>query len=139
MREEIVIRENGTKRVMYHFDGPSLTRQEFKDECDLEKMIKRFSATPEGREALQRAQNFVGGRYEDVSSVPDYREAIELVKRADEAFEGLPSDIRKRFDHDPAKFIDFVDDPKNREELVSLGLVAKPADSVVKEPETPAG
>ena len=32
------------ERVQIFFDEPSLTRQEFKDECDLGLILKRFSA-----------------------------------------------------------------------------------------------
>ncbi len=136
MREEVIIRPNGTKRVIYHFDDPSLTRQEFKDDCDLEKILARFCSTPEGLEALANAQGYISGRFEDVSEVVDYRTSLDLVKRADEAFNGLPAQIRTKFDNDPAKFLDFVDDPKNEAELRSMGLLnpkvespAKPADA----------
>lgn len=138
MRTEVVIRENGSKRVMYHFDDPSLTRQEFKDECDLGKIIARFSATPEGLEQLQMARGFVQGRFEDVSGIPDYQTALNHVQRADEAFMRLPPLVRTKFDNDPAKFLDFVDDPKNFGELVSLGLADAPV-SVEKPVVSPAG
>lgn len=140
MREEIVIRENGSKRVIYHFDDPSLTRQEFKDECDLGKILERFSKTPDGLEALQNAQGFVQSRFEDVSEVYDFRTALEQVKRADEAFMRLPPVIRTRFENDPARFLDFVDDPNNLAELRQMGL-AKPEvpKAEVKKPETPTG
>lgn len=138
MREEVVVRENGTRRVMYHFDEPSLTRQEFKDECDLGLIIQKFSSNPEGLEAFLSARNFVQGRYEDVSAVVDYQTALAQVKQADEAFMRLPAQVRTRFDNDPAKFLDFVDDPKNLDELRKLGL-ANPVEEEVKKPETPAG
>jgi len=138
MREEVIIRENGRKRVIFHFDDPSLTRQEFKDDCDLAKIIERFSSNPEGLEALLNAQNYVQSRFDDVSGFVDYRTAIEQVQRAEEAFLKLPALVRTKFDNDPAKFLDFVDDPKNLDELRSLGL-AKPVEEVSKKPETPAG
>jgi hypothetical protein len=37
----------------------------------------------------------------------------------------LPANIRSRFDNDPAKLIDFMENPANREEAESLGLVNK--------------
>ena len=57
----------------------------------------------------------------------DYRSAFDQVKRADAAFEALPSMVRKRFNHDPAEFLDFCMDPKNQDELVALGLATKGA------------
>ena len=89
----MIIRENGRKRVIFHFDDPSLTRQEFKDDCDLAKIIERFSSNPEGLEALLNAQNYVQSRFDDVSGFVDYRTAIEQVQRAEEAFLKLPTCI----------------------------------------------
>jgi hypothetical protein len=38
-------------------------------------------------------------------------------------FEGLPSEIRKEFGHDPSKFLQYVQDPKNEEELAKRGIL----------------
>ena len=37
-------------------------------------------------------------------------------------FEELPATIRKKFENDPAKFLDFVNDERNADEMVELGL-----------------
>lgn len=130
MRVEISIRENGTKRVSHIFDDPSLTRQEFKDECDLAKIIARFSQSPEGLEALALARGYLEARFDDVSDVVDYRTALDQVRAADEAFMRLAPEVRSRFDNDAAKFLDFVDDPKNLDELRKMGLAnPKPVES----------
>lgn len=142
MRVETLIRENGSKRVMFHFDDPSLTRQEFKDECDLGKIIARFSASPEGREQLEMARGFISSRFEDVSDIPDYQTALNHVKLADEAFLRLPPLVRTRFDNDPARFLDFVDDSRNLDELRAMGLANPKVESPVKATEVakpPAG
>jgi len=52
----------------------------------------------------------------------DLREAIELQRSAGEAFLQLPSKIRDRFKNDPIEFLAFLDDPKNHQESVELGL-----------------
>ena len=39
-----------------------------------------------------------------------------------EAFNSLPSDIRKKFDNDPAEFLEFVSDEKNNDEMIQMGL-----------------
>lgn len=63
-------------RVQKFFTKPSLTRQEFKQECDLTYVLKKFSNDPHGMQALLAVQN---SRYEDVSDIPDYRTALESV------------------------------------------------------------
>lgn len=115
-------------RVQKFFVKPSLTRQEFKRECDLELTIKKFAKTPEGQLALRNAQGFASGvRFDDVSAVPDFRAARDAVIAAEASFEALPSIVRKRFDNDPAVFLDFATNPKNLDELRSMGLArAKP-------------
>lgn len=125
MGEKITVRPNGTKRVQYFTEGPSLTRQEFKDECDLGKILQRFGRTPEGMQLLENARGYVSERFDDVSGVLHYREALDAVKRAETVFDSLPVELRVRFDHSPEKFLNFVDDPKNLDELRTLGL-AKP-------------
>lgn len=130
------------ERIRYQkfFSKPSLTRQEFKDEADLGKTIKRFAKTPEGRRAIMNAQ-VAPGRYEDVSSVPDYRTALEQVELANRRFMALPALVRKRFDNDAALFLDFCSDPRNLPELRKLGLanpeVVKPVEG--GSPNAPAG
>lgn len=126
MGNVLTIREDGSKRVQYFCEGPSLTRQEFQDECDLGKIIARFSATPEGLEQLQIAQGYVQSRFDDVSEIPDYRTALDQVKRAEEAFLRLPPKVRTRFDNDPALFLDFIDNPANHGELYDMGLAERP-------------
>lgn len=114
-------------RVKKMFYKPSLTRQEFKDECDLALTLKRFGKTPEGRRALANAQGFVEGlQFGDVTGVPDFRAARDAVNAANAKFMALPAIVRRRFENDPAQFLDFCRDPKNLDEARSLGL-CKPA------------
>jgi len=124
----------GRPRVQKFFNKPSLTRQEFRDECDLGKVVKRFAKTPEGRLAIQQAQGAAGGEYGDFANVPDFRTSRDIVLRAEKAFMRLPAKLRARFQHDTAGFLDFMQDPKNLEEIRALGL-AKP---VVEEPKAVA-
>ena len=41
-------------------------------------------------------------------------------------FDNLPSDVRNRFNNNPAQLLDFVADPENKEEAIELGLLPKP-------------
>lgn len=115
-----------SKRVQKVFSKPSKTKQSFKDECDINKIMKRFKKIM-GAEYLNRYQGYVGGEFGDFSMVGDYRSAIEQVNRAKEVFGALPSKVRARFSNDPAEFLDFVQNPANADEMVSLGLATKRA------------
>jgi len=61
--------------------------------------------------------------YGDFSSVPNYQEALNIVRIAQEQFNGLDASVRNRFDNDPAKFLDFATNPENVEQMAKMGLL----------------
>lgn len=95
---------------------PSRTKQEFAEEADINNIMERYTFTgqlPEG----------VTGTYGDFSEMGTFHEAQEIVAKAQQQFEALPGPVRDRFDHDPAKMLEFVHDPKNYDEARALGLL----------------
>lgn len=100
--------------------GESRTKQSFKDECDVNVIMKRYAATgvlPPG--AAERA---AGARYLDCTGA-DYQEAMLLVAGAKSMFLQMPSALRDRFGNDPKLLMEFLENPKNLEEARKLGLV----------------
>ena len=61
---------------------------------------------------------------------------METVAKGKTMFEELPSSIRTKFENDPAKFLDFVQDKENLTEMQELGLAHKRTND--KEPSLPA-
>ena len=110
--------------------GKSMTKQSMAAECDIHNILRGYHKT-----GLVSHVSKHQGNYEDLTSIPDYHESINFILEAQESFNSLPSHIRKRFHNDPQAFIDFVDNPQNRDELVSMGLIPgeqnNTADSVV--------
>jgi len=104
-------------KVSVSFSKPSRTRQEFKDECDINNILRQYGVT-----GVLTHVNRATPLYEDVTSY-DYQEAMDLVANARSNFDALPSHIRTRFDNDPSKLLDFVQNPLNRAEAHSLGLL----------------
>lgn len=98
---------------------PSMTRQSEMAGCDIHNILKQFSQR--GFEELVR-ENAARGQYLDLTELPDYQDALDIVIRADNAFAALPSQIRDRFANDPARFIQFLSDPANQDEAIRLGL-----------------
>lgn len=114
---------------------PSLTKQAFKEECDINTIIERFGLgyqLPEGG-----ITNPVWGQ-DWTDAVPDFHTAVNKIAQAGEAFDALPAHVRARFHHDPGELVDFVSQKSNLEEARKLGLV--PPAPIVKEetPPTPA-
>lgn len=97
----------------------NLTRQEFKDDCDLNKIILRY--TPE---RLIESYNAFKGSFGDYSEVPDYQGMREQVLATDSWFASLPANIRSRFENDVSKIVSFLEDDNNYEEAVKLGLLS---------------
>lgn len=102
--------------------SPSLTQQSFKDECDVNLIVKRFKDVNGVDLSTQNIGFPQGMVFGDFTNVSDYRSAIEQVRRADEAFNSLDPKIRARFDNDPSKFLDFCSDAKNIDEMRKIGL-----------------
>lgn len=108
----------------------SLTKQEFKEECDANEILRRAA----NGQDLSSILNSRVAQYGDFTNVPDFRESMDLIARANSMFMELDWKLRERFGNDPARMIDFLNDPANREEAEKLGLVApkeqtKPAEA----------
>lgn len=114
------------KRVQVFFEEPSLTKQSFKNECDINLLMKKFKKIMNA-DYLTQYNGYVGGQFGDFSEVSDYRSALEQVRSAQAVFDALPAVVRKQFAHDPAEFLDFCQNPANAGKLVEWGLaVEKP-------------
>lgn len=110
-------------RVITPITGVSLTKQSFKDECDINNILKSYAKT-----GLLTHLNPNPGSYMDLTNIdPDYLQTLNTINEASDTFSLLPSQIRKKFDNDPLTFLTFVSNPANANELVSLGLANPPA------------
>lgn len=100
----------------------SMTQQSPKDECDINCIVERAKRGAD-ISALAKPDPIYG----DFTSIPEYREALQIVVDARNAFNGLDAFVRERFGNDPARMMDFLGDSANFDEAVRLGLV-KPKD-----------
>lgn len=96
---------------------PSLTKQSFAEEVDINTIVKRFGLTG------QLPENVAVPQYADFDQVVDYHSAMLQVRAAQEAFMKMPAHVRARFNHDAGALVDFVSDERNRAEAERLGLV----------------
>lgn len=94
------------------------TKQEFKDDCDINVLLKRYQETGSLEHVNQRQALFA-----DVSAM-DYQEAMNIIADARSAFLDLPAKVRDRFNNDPHEFLAFVEDPENAAEAGELGLLS---------------
>lgn len=118
--------------ILYNTD-PSLTRQEFRVHTDVDNVIKKYA-----KNGINPFLITKDAKFGDFTSVPSYQEALDLVNSAAEHFMKFDAIVRRRFDNDPGKLLQFLSDPNNRAEALSLGLLEKPKeDAEKKSPASP--
>lgn len=121
-----------TDRVRPTIDcGEGLTKQSFRDECDINFIMNKWKRTGEIPAAKVGSMR---PSYGDFSHPDDYMEACQRVIEANEAFDSLPSFLRDRFSNEPANLIAFLSDPGNQEEAIKLGLAEKPEENPPEPP-----
>lgn len=96
------------------------TQQHFKDECDVNRIVKRFSETGIAEHLANGNPQFA------FCSSQSFTEAQFIVADMKSHFERLPSKTRAHFGNDPANFLEAHDDPERRQELFELGLAEAP-------------
>lgn len=97
-------------------------QQSFKEECDINEIVRRFGLTGEMPGDFAMPVSGV-----DVSEFQmDYKTALDFVHASQAEFMRMPPELRARFENDPGSLLAFLNDSKNREEAVKLGLISKP-------------
>lgn len=119
--KKLIVRPNGTVRVQSVMLQGSKTQQHHKDECDINNIVAKYRQTGQFTHLTQK-----NGVYADVSKITDYHESLNKVQDAQAAFAALPSNVRLRFNNDPAQLLAFMQDPTNHDEGVELGIYNKP-------------
>lgn len=94
------------------------TKQSFRDECDINVLMKRYEDTGTLEHITKRA-----ALYANVTAL-DFQRAMDIVANARTAFADLPASVRDRFDNDPQKMLAFVMDDENAAEAEELGLLS---------------
>lgn len=102
-------------------DLPSLTRQEFAAECDINTLMARYETT-----GVINHFNRGEPQYLDITDIPDLQNSLHILAEATTAFYQLPALVRKEFDNDPTKFVEFASNPDNLDKMREYGL-APPA------------
>lgn len=127
------IRQYSSKpRVSLSFpDRSPFTRQEFKEESDINTIMGRYLRTGE----LPHV-NLIAPQYFDSDGI-DFQGHMEVIAQAKTLFAQLPSAIRSRFYNDPAHFVDYCSDPAHRVELAHMGLLSPEATRLALNPSPP--
>lgn len=80
-------------------DGVSMVQQHFRDEVDINTIVRRFGVTGQIPDFLPQ------GVYGDFQDVDDYDSAVAAIERANDGFMRLPAEVREQFNNDPGVLI----------------------------------
>ena len=110
--------ENQRRKVTLACDPDSnMTEQCHAEECDIRNILRKYKTT-----GVINHVNKHQGTYGDFTGSAGLKEALDQVGEAYDMFESVPSHIREKFANDAGKFIDFMNDENNAEEIRALGL-----------------
>jgi phage internal scaffolding protein len=104
------------KKVTITFTGSGRTKQQFKDECDINHIMARFQQT-----GLLDFVNRGQPQYIDVTG-HDYQNAMLTIANANTLFQQMPSALRAEFNNSPQEFVEFCENPANAPRMAELGL-----------------
>lgn len=111
-------RKNGSLRIQFHSDQQVRVQEQFKDDCDVNNIMKKYQSTGQFNHATSKQ-----GSYKDFFGITDYHDMLNTVMYAQEAFQTLPAETRARFANDPGELLEFIQNSNNREEAMRLGLI----------------
>jgi phage internal scaffolding protein len=111
---------------------PSMTKQNLKDDADVNKIIKRYNKT-----GVLPNMNKLEAIYGEITS-QDLQDALNKVDASYEAFSEVPSQIRGQFENDAGKFIDYATNPANIDQMRQWGLAPTPEAPPEPPPEPPS-
>lgn len=104
------------KRVQIKFDKKTKTKQSFKDECDINKIIARHTRTGVITHQNNNTPNY------GYATGQDFASAMRTVTDAQNAFNNLSDEIQQRFNGNPSELLEFIENPENQKKGAQLGL-----------------
>jgi len=112
--------ENGRLRVGVDCsDSKDRTQQTHRKQCDINTIVSRAFKTGFLPITSQKPM------YGDFTGAKDFTDSRNAIQAAEREFLKLKPEIRARFKNDVSKMLGFLEDEKNYEEGVKLGLLEK--------------
>lgn len=99
----------------------SLTQQHFTEDADLNLTMARFGITDGALPPVAHDPRLFG----DFSSAVDLTESLARIRHAWDMFDTLPAKLRTRFENDPVKLYEWVNNPDNAQEAVELKILSQ--------------
>jgi phage internal scaffolding protein len=94
-----------------------LTEQHHKDELDVKSIVRGIQ-----KGVYSKHLKEFEGKYIDLPGSVDFLEAKNTITRAKEMWATVPSNVRAHFQNDPGRYVDFMSNPDNYDEIKKLGI-----------------
>lgn len=123
------------RRVSKTIVGETRTKQAFKDQTNINDVVRRYAQTGMWDHLQKREPQFG-----DFSLSADLKTAIDRVRGAEDDFNSLPAAVRKVADNNPVKFLELLAEEDTARELQAAGLpINLPEKAPEAKPEEAAG
>lgn len=99
----------------------SMTKQADVERSEIQLLLKKYD-----KSFLIQQSQAITNQYSDVAIGFDLQDAYNKIRGVESMFMELPSAIRNRFDNNPAKFVDFCENPDNIDDMVLMNLANPP-------------
>jgi len=106
-------------------DLPSLTKQEFTKDCDINEVVRRMKLGE-----IQLPEPLGPEFYGAVQDLVDLKTALNYTLEYQEYFDQMPAEMRAKFNNDPGEMFAFASKAKNYDEAVELGIFKRPPEAV---------
>jgi phage internal scaffolding protein len=135
----LILTAYGPKTKLPEKEFPqTLTKQSMRNECNINYIVNKFQKT-----GVITHRNQFEAQYDDATGI-DFKEALDMVKAGESMFAELPSAERRSFNNDPAKFMNWINNPDNQDDMIKRGYasdnrppVEKPVEVIIKNPQEP--
>lgn len=107
------------------FLKPSKTSQEFKDDCNVNKLLLRYTTQARllGVPVSEVLPKLDSEAFRDVSNVEDFQTSMNRIAQLKDVFGACPSDVRRKYGDDLETFVSALQNPNEFEYLADHGVL----------------
>lgn len=121
--------QNRKVQVSWPDDAVCITEQFHKKTCDIKNIIAGLIRTGNIGALNPPALEDI-----DLTVIPDFQQAHEIMANAGSLWEEVPSSVKRQFNNDMREFVDFMSDSANYDAIGELGF----DNSYLPKPDVPA-
>ncbi len=125
MKVQIFTRYNRPLVSGFSFKKPSLTSQEFKDECNVNKLLYKYASQAKllGLPLSEVLPALDSEAFRDVSNTEEFHASMNRIAKLNDLYSALPSDVRRKYGDTVEGFINALGDSNEYQYLADHGVL----------------